>query len=104
MPELVEEYADIFTVRLDDAPAADVPEMEVKLTDAAKPVKATTRKYSALQDAFIAQCCDKLVENKLAVKIGMADCHWICPPLQVMETPPAFSDSLWICVVQITPR
>jgi hypothetical protein len=39
--ELVEVYADIFRVRLDDAPAADVTEMEVRQTDAVKPDKST---------------------------------------------------------------
>jgi hypothetical protein len=88
--ELVEEYADSFRVRLDDAPAADIPEMKVKLTNAAKPVKATPRKYNARQHAFIAQYCDKLDQNKLAMRIGTAECHCISPSLLVKKAPPDF--------------
>jgi hypothetical protein len=71
--ELVEEYANIFQVRLDDAPPADVPGVEIRLKDTAKPVKAKGRKCIARLPAFIAQYCDKFVENSLAVRIGTAD-------------------------------
>jgi Reverse transcriptase (RNA-dependent DNA polymerase) len=88
MRDLVEEFQDIFRIRLDDSRPADVPPMGVEFQPHIKPSKAPPRHYSPRKRSFISTYCDKLLTNKLAVTIKTSD--WVSPPLLVKKDPPAY--------------
>jgi hypothetical protein len=88
MRDLVDEFQDIFRIRLDDSPHADVAPMGADVQPDIKPSKAPPRHYNPRQRSFISTYCDKLLSNKLAVKIKTSD--WVSPPLLVKKYPPAY--------------
>jgi hypothetical protein len=88
MRDLVEEFQDIFRIRLDDSPHADVAPRKADVQPDIKPSKAPPRHYNPRQRSFISTYCDKLLRNKLAVKIKTSD--WVSPPLLVKKDPPAY--------------
>jgi hypothetical protein len=87
MSDLVEEFQDIFRIRLDDSPHADVAPMGADVQPVIKPIKAPPRHYNPRQRSFISTYCDKLLRNKLEVKIKTSE--WVSPPLLMKKGPPA---------------
>jgi hypothetical protein len=88
MRDLVEEFQDIFRIRLDDAPPADTAPMGVDVQPKFKPRKTPPRHYNPRQCSFVSTCCGTLLRNRLAVKIKTSD--WVSPPLLVKKYPPAY--------------
>jgi hypothetical protein len=88
MRDLVEEFQDIFRIRIDDSPHADVAPMGSDVQPDIKPSKAPPRHYNPRQRSFISTYCDKFLRNKVAVKIKTSD--WVSPPLLVKKDPPAY--------------
>jgi hypothetical protein len=88
MRDLVEEFQDIFRIRLDVSPHAYVAPMGADVQPDIKPSKAPPRHYNPWQRSFISTYCDKLLRNKLAVKVKTSD--WVSPPLLVKKDPPAY--------------
>jgi hypothetical protein len=88
MRDLVEEFQDIFRIRLDDSPHADVAPMGADVQPDSKPSKAPPRHYNPRQRYFISTYCHRLLRNQLAVKIKTSD--WVSPPLLVKKDPPAY--------------
>jgi hypothetical protein len=92
MRKLVQEFADFFRIRLDDAEPAKVPKMTLNIKKVVRPTQAQPRQYNRRQKAFIETYCERLVNNKLAVKIPTSD--WASPPLLVKKDPHYFRFTL----------
>jgi hypothetical protein len=88
MRDLLEEFQDIFRIRLDHSPHADVAPTGADVQPDIKPSRAPPSHYNPRQRSFISTYCDKLLRNKLAVKIKTSD--WVSPPLLVKKGPPAY--------------
>jgi hypothetical protein len=86
MRDLVQEFADIFRIRLDDAEPAKVLKMTLNIKKEVRPTQAPPRQYNPRQKAFIETYWERLVKNKLAVKIPTSD--RASPPFLVKKDPP----------------
>jgi hypothetical protein len=86
MRDLVEGFADVFRIRLDDAEPAKVPKMTLIIEKEVRPTKAPPRQYIPRQRAFVEGYFERLPKNNLAVRIPTSE--WASPPLLVKKDPP----------------
>jgi hypothetical protein len=86
MRDLVEGFADIFRIRLDDAEPAKVPKMTLIIENEVRPTKAPPRQYNPRQRAFVERYFERLPKNNLAVRIPTSE--WASPPFLVKKDLP----------------
>lgn len=79
--KLLEEYEDVFRVRLGKSPPARVQPMKVKLKIGAKPVIEKARRYRADQCEFLNKYIDEL--EKMGFIRKNNDAQWVADPLLV---------------------
>lgn len=82
--ELLQEFRDIFRIRLGKDDPAKIPPMEVKLKVGAKPVKSHQRRYAPAQRAFLSSTVKKL-ETLGAVRANPTS-RWASPALAVPKS------------------
>ena len=85
---LVEEFADVFLVRLGNKPPARVPPMRVELKPGARPFQARPRHYSEAQRQWLRKYLHALESNGYIRAVQQA--HWGSAPLLVAKGPPVY--------------
>jgi hypothetical protein len=73
MRDLMEEFQDIFRIRMDDSPHADVAPMGADVQPDIKPSKAPPRKFYPRQRSSSRHVVTSWLRNKLAVNIKTSD-------------------------------
>jgi hypothetical protein len=92
---MMDNYRDIWAIKLGGHEMADVAPLQIQLTDNAKPVKLPTRVYSPPQKEFMKAKLDELLHLGLIYR--NPNSRWASPPLIYRRLDPKSSDSLWTC-------
>lgn len=90
MRGLLDEYADIFRIRLGPDPAADVEPMKVHIRSDSIPYITKARRYPIDQREFIDEFMDRLIEYEIEKPNPNAE--WAPPALLVPKNPPVNID------------
>ena len=87
LSKVLNEYRDVFRLRLGCDPPAKVEPMKIVLTSGAMPVRAKTRRYTLEQRAFLSRYVKKLEEYGFVESNKNAT--WVAAPVLVAKPPPA---------------
>lgn len=86
LTNLLNKHRMVFSTTLTGRPPCAITPIKIPLKQGAVPVKSKPRRYPPQKQAFLAETCDQLLQEKLVRKVNTAE--WVSAPLLVPKPPP----------------